>query len=80
MPRSKTRKHHHEYHPPANAEKSKKNRSAVLFTVILCMVIGLGMAFFAFDSSPLWLILGVLAGAAVGYFVGKQIDRSFSGK
>lgn len=80
MPRSKTRKHHHEHHTPANAEKAKKNRSPVLFMVILCTVIGLGMAWFASESSPVWLAAGALAGAAVGYIAGKQLDKSFSGK
>ena len=80
MPRSKTRKHHHEHHAPAKAERSQKNRSAVMFAVILCTVIGLGMAFFAAGSDPLWLAVGAVAGAGIGYLVGKQLDRSFSGK
>ena len=77
MPKSKTRKHHHDYKPPPNAVKSKKNRSAVLFAVIFCAVIGMGMAFFAFDSSPLWLVAGAVAGAGIGYLAGKQLDKSF---
>lgn len=48
--------------------------------VILCTVIGLGMAWFASESSPVWLAAGALAGAAVGYIAGKQLDKSFSGK
>ena len=80
MPKSKTRKHHHDYKQPPNAVKSKKNRSAVLFAVIFCGIIGIGMAFFAFDSSPLWLVVGAAVGAGVGYLAGKQLNKSFSKK
>lgn len=78
MPRSKKRKHHHDYKPPANAEKAKKNRSAVLIAMIVCGILGMGIAFFA-DSSW-WLLAGAAIGIAVGYFAGKQLDRSFSKK
>ena len=79
MPRSKLRKGHHDYHPPANAVKSKKNRSAVVAAVIFFSVIGMGIAFFATDST-VWIIAGIVAGAAGGYFFGKQLDKSFSKK
>jgi hypothetical protein len=79
MPRSKKRKHHHDYKPPANAEKAKKNKSAVLIAMIVCGVLGMGIAFFAFDS-PWWLLAGAAVGLVVGYFAGKQLDRSFSKK
>ena len=80
MPRSKKRKHHNEYHPPANAVKSKKNRSAVLIGVIFFGLIGAGIAFFAAGSSPLWLIVGVAGGVIGGYYFGRQLDKSFSKK
>ncbi len=79
MPKSKTRKHHHDYKPPANAEKSKKNRSAVLIAMIVCGILGMGIAFFAFEDTIL-LLAGAVVGAAVGYLAGKQLDRSFSKK
>lgn len=83
MPRSKKRKHHHEFQPPANAVKSKKNRSAVLVSLIFFGLIGVGIAFFAVGSSglnALWLIAGAVLGAIGGYFFGRQIDKSFSKK
>lgn len=75
MPRSKKRKHHHDYKPPANAEKTKKNKSAVLIAMIVCGILGMGIAFFA--DNYLWLLAGAIVGVAVGYFAGKQLDRSF---
>ena len=82
MPRSKKRKIHHEYHPPANAVKSPKNKSAVVVAVIFFGLIGVGIAFFANSGSnlPLWLIAGAILGAAGGYFFGHRIDKSFSKK
>jgi hypothetical protein len=80
MPKSKTRKHHHEFHPPANAEKVKKNKSAILVAGIFFCLLGLGIAYFAAGTSPLWLLSGAVAGAIGGYFFGLQIDKSFSKK
>ncbi len=83
MPRSKKRKIHHDYHPPANAVKSQKNKSAVVVAVIFFGLIGVGIAFFAVGSSglnALWLVAGAVLGAIGGYFFGHQIDKSFSKK
>lgn len=80
MPQSKKRKHHHEYRPPANAVKAKKSRSAVVVSSIFFGFIGIGIAYFAMGSAPLWLIIGAIAGATGGYFFGHQIDKSFSKK
>lgn len=80
MPQSRKRKHHHDYKPPPNAVKSRKNRSAVPIGVIFFALIGVGIAFFAFGSDPLWLIAGAVLGGAGGYFFGRRIDRSFSKK
>lgn len=80
MPRSKTRKHHHEQSRSTSLVKTGKNKSAVGFTTVFLALIGLGIAFFAAGSSILWLSLGVVAGAVTGYYAGKQFDRTFSKK
>ncbi len=80
MPRSKKRKKHHDYHPPADAVKSKKNRSAVLIAVLFFGLLGLGVAYFAKGAAPLWLAGGTVLGLVGGYFFGKQIDKSFAKK
>ncbi len=82
MPRSKKRKNHN-YQPPANAVKSKKNRSAVSIGIVFFALIGIGIAYFAGGSKPLWplwLAIGGIIGAVSGYFFGRQIDKSFSKK
>ena len=78
MPKSKIRKHHHDHRPPANAVKATKNKSAVLVSVIFLGLTGVGIAFFAAGSDPLWLIVGAVTGAVAGYFSGGRIDKVFS--
>jgi len=83
MPRSKKRKNHHDYRPPANAVKSKKNRSAVTIAIIFFALSGIGIGYFAAGNStlwPLWLIAGAIVGSIAGYYFGRQIDKSFSKK
>jgi CDP-diglyceride synthetase len=81
MPRSKTRKNHQDYRKPANAVKSKQNRSAVTIGIVFFALIGMGIAFFAAGSSSywlLWLTAGACMGGIGGYYFGRQIDKSFS--
>jgi uncharacterized membrane protein len=80
MPRSKQRKHHHEYKQPSNLVKINKKRSAVNVGMIFFALLGMGIAFFATGNSILWIVIGAVAGAAGGYFFGKQIDRSLAKK
>ena len=80
MPRSKQRKHHHDQQRSGDLVKTGKTRSAVIASMVFFGLIGLGIAFFAAGSSVLWLAIGVIAGAAAGYYFGKQLDRSFSKK
>ncbi|MEO6541416.1 MAG: hypothetical protein ABIN74_10510 [Ferruginibacter sp.] len=80
MPRSKTRKNHHDYRAPANAVKSKKNKSAVTIGIVFFALIGMGIAYFAAGSTSLWLlwlIAGAVIGSIAGYYFGRQIDKSF---
>ena len=79
MPKSKQRKHHHHDHPSApHPVKPGKARSIVPVAIFFFALIGLGITFFAAGASPLLLILGVAAGGALGYFFGKQMDKSFT--
>jgi len=80
MPRSKKRKHHHDFHPPTHPDKAQKTKSAVLVASIFFCLLGIGIAYFAAGASLLWMLVGAVAGAVGGYFFGLQIDRSFSKK
>ncbi len=83
MPRSKTRKHHHDHRTEPNAVRSKKSRSAVSASIVFFALAGIGIAWFAAGESDLWLIwltAGAIVGSILGYYFGHQIDRSFSKK
>jgi hypothetical protein len=80
MPRSKKRKHHHDFHPPTHTDKAQKTKSAVLVAGIFFCLLGVGIAYFAAGASLLWVLTGAVVGAVAGYFFGLQIDRSFSKK
>lgn len=80
MPRSKQRaahKHHHQNHTTG---KHPDKKSATLFTIPVCVIFGLGTAWFAGGSSLIWLLAGAIAGTLTGYFLGKKMDESFSKK
>lgn len=81
MPRSKQRKHHHDFHPPTHEIKSKKNKSAVTVAIVFFALLGGGIAYFAAGAQsywPLWVLTGAVIGSIGGFYFGKQIDRSFS--
>jgi membrane protein YqaA with SNARE-associated domain len=80
MPQSKKRKQHQEFHPTANAGKTKKNKSAILVAVIFFGLLGIGMAYFIAGAGFLWLFVGGVAGGVSGYFFGHQIDKAVSKK
>jgi hypothetical protein len=81
MPRSRTRhKHHHQQHhsnPPQQQAQAKTStrRSAVSIMIVFIGLLGLFIAFIAAGTDILWLIVGALAGAVAGYFIGRSMDR-----
>lgn len=74
MPQSKNRKankHHVDYLP-----HKKERKSAVTIAMIVCTILALGIAYFA-GPSVIGLVCGAVAGAAIGYFAGKEMDKAF---
>ena len=80
MAKSKKRKHHHDFHPPSQSTKTPKNKSAVRVASVFFSLLGIGIAYFAFEVNIVWLLIGGVLGAIGGYFFGQQIDKSFSSK
>lgn len=80
MAKSKRRKQHHDFHPPAHQDKTQKSKSAVLVAGIFFCILGIGIAYFAYGTNLLGLLIGAVAGAIGGYFFGLQINKSFSKK
>lgn len=77
MPQSKkgkSHKHDHiDYIPHA-----KEKKSTVPLTITVCVVLALGIAWFATGGSFIGLAAGAAAGAVVGYFAGKEMDKAFN--
>lgn len=86
MPESRNRpKHHHHQHshrpphPPMPVHHNtlaKTRKSAAFVVSILAAVLGLAVAFFTQGADAFWLITGTLAGAIIGYLVGRNMDKS----
>ncbi len=77
MPQSKKRKaHKHEHLDYIPHAKEKK--STVPLAITVCVVLALGIAWFATGGTIIGLAAGAAAGAIVGYFAGKEMDKAFS--
>jgi hypothetical protein len=50
-----------------------KSKASGIFTVGGA-IIGLAVTYFATQASVLWVVIGVVAGGAAGYFVGRRMD------
>jgi len=73
MPESRKRKNH-PYRKPADIPASQRVKGHVIWSV-LCAVFGGLVAFFASDGSWRAFGIGVLAGAAIGYFIGRKMEK-----
>ncbi len=74
MPQSKNRKahkHHADFVP-----HKKERKSAVSIAMIVCTILAFGIARFA-ELSVIGLVCGAIAGAVIGYFGGKEMDKAF---
>ncbi len=82
MPQSRHRhKHghaHHRHAKPAQqhtAARPPQRRSAITIMVIFLAIFGIGIAWITAGASFVWLAVGALAGAVVGYFIGQSMDK-----
>lgn len=79
MPTSKKRQHHHAHtvqHPHHESQGSKKHTKLLTAAIVFFALIGLGIAFFAAGPAIVWLLVGAVLGAAVGYLVGGQAEKA----
>lgn len=79
MARSHHRKKHKEHvkqfrHSHDTATPSGSNGKATNIVMIIGALTGFAVAFFASGGVLLWMMVGLLLGAAGGYFAGKRID------
>jgi F0F1-type ATP synthase assembly protein I len=80
MARSHHRKKHKEHvrqfrntHDTSVSSPKLKGKAVSIFTVAGALT-GFAIGYFATQGSILWLIVGLLAGGAAGYLIGRKID------
>ena len=73
MPQSRKR-HGHHFQKPADIPADQRT-SGHLIWALLFAVFGLLIAFFAAGSNVIVLIVGAAAGAALGWALGKKMER-----
>lgn len=80
MARSHHRKKHkthvqqfrHSHDTSVSSEKAK-GRAVSVFTVTGA-ALGFAIGYFATQGTMLWLVVGLLAGGALGYVIGRKVD------
>jgi len=73
MPESRKRKNH-PYRPPADIPASQRVKGHIIWSV-LCAIFGGLIAFFASDGSGRAAVVSLLAGLAIGYFIGRKMEK-----
>lgn len=83
MPQSRNRPRHHQHHhhhqqhsPATHHHPARVKRSAAVVVAMLAAVLGLAVAYFTQGPDLFWLFAGTVSGAIIGYFVGRNMDKS----
>ena len=84
MARSHHRKKHKSHvrqfrHTHDTSSSSLAKGKAVSVFTIAGAGIGLLLGYFATQGTMLWIVVGLLAGGAAGYLIGKRVDRGQAG-
>jgi len=80
MPNSHHRhkpKHHHQTTHP---EHKKRKFTAAIFMTAMFGIFGLSFAYFTSGGNLTWSIAGTVAGMAIGYYFGHNMDKAASKK
>jgi ABC-type dipeptide/oligopeptide/nickel transport system permease subunit len=74
--RKKHKEHLRQYQKSRESYTTGVKAKGTNIFAIAGAVIGLAIAYFAAQGNLVWIIVGVLAGGAAGYFIGKKIDTA----
>lgn len=74
MPQSRKRHGHHEHRQPSAIPARQRTRGRMIWAILFA-VFGIIVGFFASGLNYLVLVLCALAGAAVGYVIGKNMEQ-----
>ncbi len=76
MPQSRKRHAHHEYQKPADIPATQRTKGRIIWAVLLG-AFGLIIAWSASDNNvAVALVIGALAGAVIGYFIGRRMEEN----
>lgn len=75
MPQSKKRHGHHHYQKPATGVPSRQATKGRILWAVLIGIFGLLIGVFASEAGYAAMIIGLLAGSLVGYFIGKYMEE-----
>jgi hypothetical protein len=73
MPQSRKRPGHH-YQKPADIPASQRTKGRVIWAILFA-VFALLVAFFATDGDVTVIVIAVVLGAIIGYFIGKNAEK-----
>ena len=76
MPHSKHRHKHPQQSRHAPPPTAKTKRSAKPIMVVFIGLFGLLLAIISAGINYLWMVIGVIAGAVAGYFIGQNMDKT----
>jgi|GEM_PF-4417345 len=79
MPQSRHRHKHQRHHSGDGARQTHAvktaRRNPVTIMVVFVAILGAVAALISTGADPVWLLTGVLAGAVVGYIIGKRMAK-----
>lgn len=79
MPQSRHRHKHHRHHSGdvarSNHAVKTARRNPVTIMVVFVGILGAVIALISTGADLVWLLTGALAGAVIGYLIGKQMNR-----
>ncbi len=80
MAQPKKRKHPHQTNTPKLPAKGIIYHKVIPVAVVIFILFGLGITYFAVGNNITWLIIGALIGAGAGFLFGYQIAKGLSKK
>jgi uncharacterized membrane protein YqgA involved in biofilm formation len=75
MPESRKRPGHHEHHEASPIPGRQRTKGRTVWAILFA-VFALAIAFFAAGTNYIVLVIAAIAGALVGYIIGKNMEQA----
>jgi hypothetical protein len=79
MPQSRKRAGHHPHHEPSAIPAKQRTKGRTIWAILLG-IFALVIAFFAAGDNYYIMIIAAIAGAIIGYVIGKSMEADASHK